>query len=48
MKKFTKIISLAFVMLLLVSSVISVTAASTPHKTYTYTMAGLVTYSPAA
>ena len=48
MKKFTKIISLAFVMLLLVSSVISVSAASTPYKTYTYTMDGIVTYSPAA
>lgn len=48
MKKFTKIISLAFVMLLLVSSVLSVSAASTPYKTYTYTMEGGVTYSPAA
>ena len=48
MKKFTKILSLAFVMLLLVSSVISVSAASTPYKTYTYTMDGIVTYSPAA
>lgn len=48
MKKFTKIISLAFVMLLLVSSVLSVSAASTPYKTYTYTMDGFVTYSPAA
>ena len=48
MKKFTKIISLAFVMLLLVSSVISVSTASTPYKTYTYTMDGIVTYSPAA
>lgn len=48
MKKFTRIISLAFVMLLLVSSVISVSAASTPYKTYTYTMDGIVTYSPAA
>ncbi len=48
MKKFTKIISLAFVMLLLVSSVLSVSAASTPYRTYTYTMEGGVTYSPAA
>ena len=35
-------------MLLLVSSVLSVSAASTPYKTYTYTMEGGVTYSPAA
>lgn len=48
MKKFTKIISLAFVMLLLVSSILSVSAASTPYRTYTYTMEGGVTYSPAA
>ena len=48
MKKTIKTISLVFVMLLLISSVISVSAASTPYKTYTYTMDGIVTYSPAA
>ena len=48
MKKTIKTISLVFVMLLLISSVISVSAASTPYKTYTYTMDGDPAYSPAA
>ncbi len=37
-----------FVMLLLISSALSISAASTPYKTYTYTMDGLAAYSPAA
>lgn len=35
-------------MLLLISSALSISAASTPYKTYTYTMDGFAAYSPAA
>ena len=48
MKKIIRILSLVFVITMLVSTVVAVSAAATPYKTYTYTMDMVAVESPAA
>lgn len=48
MKKITKTISLTLILIMLVSSIATVSAAATPYTTYTYDISGNALQSPAA